>query len=182
MPTSPPERIRFDDLVLRRERIGDAALVAGAVEANLDHLRPWMPWAMPDAATTPAQRERLAKVEQWWEANSDYSYVLLDATEANLLGIFGLHRRIGPGAIELGYWLTREAVGRGRGTAAAGALTAAVLELDDVSRVEIHCDEANERSQLIARRLGYQLDRVEDDEIEAPGEVGRSMIWVLRHH
>ncbi len=182
MQTCPPERIGLDDIVLRRERLGDEVLVADAVKANLDHLRPWMPWAVPVAATVSAQRERLAKVEQWWEASSDFSYLLLDAAELDLLGIFGLHRRIGPGAIELGYWLTNAALGKGRATAAARALTAAVLELDDISRVEIHCDEANERSQLIPRRLGYQLDRVEDDEIEAPGEVGRSMIWVFHQH
>jgi hypothetical protein len=101
VPTRPPERIEFDGLVLRRERLGDEALVADSVLANLDHLRPWMPWAVPAAATVSAQRERLAKVEQWWEANSDYSYLLLDAAETSLLGIFGLHRRIGPEAIEL---------------------------------------------------------------------------------
>lgn len=180
VPTRPPERIELDGLVLRRERLGDEALVADSVLANLDHLRPWMPWAVPAAATASAQRERLAKVEQWWEANSDYSYLLLDAAETSLLGIFGLHRRIGPEAIELGYWLTRAAVGKGSATAAARALTAAALKTDDVSRVEVHCDQANERSQLIPQRLGYQLDLVEDDEIEAPGEVGRSMIWVFR--
>lgn len=176
----PPERIDLEDVVLRRERLGDEVLVADAVNANLDHLRPWMPWAQPAAATVSAQRARLAEAEQFWEANSDYTYLLLDAAEANLFGIFGLHRRIGPGAIELGYWLTREAVGQGRATEAARALTAAVLRLDDVSRVEIHCDEANRRSQLIPQRLGYHLDRVEMDNIEAPGEIGHSMIWVFR--
>ena len=176
---SLPERIELDGLVLRRERLGDEVVVADAVMANLEHLRPWMPWAVPAAATVSAQRARLVKVEQWWEADSDYSYLLLDAAETTLLGIFGLHRRIGPGAIELGYWLTRAALGQGRATAAAHALTAAVLETAEVTHVEIHCDQANERSQRIPQRLGYQLDRVEDDEIEAPGEVGRSMIWVI---
>ena len=179
MSTHPPERIEIADLVLRRERLGDEALVAEAVRANLEHLRPWMPWVSPQAATDDAQRARLTQAEQCWEAGSDHTYLLLDRGETALLGVFALHRRIGPEAIEMGYWLAHDAVGQGRATAAAEALTGAALCLRDVHRVEIHCDEANVRSQKIPQRLGYALDRVEDDEVTAPAEVGRSMIWVF---
>ena len=178
MSKVPSERIEVADTVLRRERVGDEALISSAVVANLDHLRPWMPWATPDNATVSAQRERLEKVEQAWYDAQDHSFLLLDAAESALLGVFGMHRRIGPDAIEIGYWLSRHAVGNGYATRATHALTAAALDLDDVSRVEIHCDEANLRSQNIPQRLGYRLDRIEPDEITAPGEVGRSMIWV----
>ena len=173
-----PERLELPGLVLRRQRLGEEEQIAKAVEANLAHLRPWMPWAVPEAATVQAQRERLVTVERGWDNDTDYAFTLLDAAEASLLGVFGLHRRIGPDGIELGYWLDHLSTGRGFATAAARALTQAALELDDVSRVEIHCDEANERSRLVPQRLGYRLDRVEADEIEAPGEIGHSMIWV----
>jgi RimJ/RimL family protein N-acetyltransferase len=179
---APPVRIDIDGLVLRRERRGDEVVVAQAVAANLEHLRPWMPWAVPEAATVQAQRERVINVEQWWDEGSLYNFLLLDEPEQSLLGVFGLHRRIGPGGLELGYWLDRRATGHGYATAAAQALTDAALRLDDVSRVEIHCDEANERSQRVPNRLGYRLDRIEADTIEAPAEVGRSMIWVYPPH
>lgn len=167
------------ETLLRRERLGDEDMIAAAVHDNLQHLRPWMPWATPKAATVVAQRERLASAERGWEAGSDYTYTLLNDSETKLLGVFGLHRRIGPRAIELGYWLAHDAVGHGYATAAAEALTRAAVSIPDVTRVEIHCDEANVRSQEIPRRLGYRLDRVEEDEIEAPAEVGRSMIWIF---
>jgi RimJ/RimL family protein N-acetyltransferase len=86
-------------------------------------------------------------------------------------------RDAGAGALELGYWLRSDYSGRGIATACAAALTSAALALPGVSRVEIHCDEANVRSASLARRLGYQLVRIEDDEIAAPGETGRNMIW-----
>lgn len=178
MTTHPPERIQLNRLVLRRERRGDEDLIAGAVQENLDRLRQWMPWATAEAATSSAQRERLITVEKAWDAGSDFSFLLLDATETELFGIFGLHGRIGPNAIELGYWLSRAAEGHGNASAAAGALTDVALELAAVSRVEIRCDEANIRSQRVPQRLGYRLDRIEADEITAPGEIGQSMIWV----
>lgn len=178
MSSRPPERIDVGHCVLRRERVGDEALISPAVEANLEHLRPWMPWATPEGAVESVQRERLKQVEQSWDDAQDHSYLLLDASESRLLGIFGMHRRIGPGAIEIGYWLSQDAVGNGYATRATRALTDAALALDGVSRVEIHCDEANLRSQKVPQRLGYRLDRIEPDEIEAPGEVGRSMFWI----
>ena len=178
MSTRPPERIDLGDALLRRERAGDESLIAARVAANLDHLRPWMPWATPENATVAAQRERLEKVEQTWDDAQDHSFLLLDAAETTLLGIFGMHRRIGPNAIEIGYWLSHDTVGKGYATRAAEALTRVALALDDVSRVEIHCDEANVRSAKVPERVGYRLDRIEPDEIEAPGEIGRSMIWV----
>lgn len=90
----------------------------------------------------------------------------------------GLHRRIDPGAIERGYWLRTDRTGRGIITACARSLTHAALELRGVDRLEIRCDEANVRSAAVPRRLGHRLARVEDDAVTAPGEVGRSMIWV----
>ena len=79
--------------------------------------------------------------------------------------------------MEIGYWTWRRYPAR-LGTAAARALTPVALALPGVTRVEIHCDEANHASAGVPRKLGYQLDRVEAHEREAPGEQGRRMIWV----
>jgi RimJ/RimL family protein N-acetyltransferase len=173
----PPERIDVAGLVLRQPTFADAELIAATVRANLGHLAPWMPWAKPEAATVPATRERLTLVASWAAAGDEYSYLVLGEGE-RLLGIIGLHRRVGPGGIEIGYWLASDAVGHGYMTTAATALTAAALALPDVDRVEIHCDVANIRSQQIPQRLGYRLDRLVPHEIEAPAETGQRMIWI----
>jgi RimJ/RimL family protein N-acetyltransferase len=175
---TPPERLDLAGLVLRRERCGDAELVAATVEANLERLRPWMPWASPEAATVQTQRERLVRLERSWDDGTDFTCLLFDDIELSLLGVFGLHGRVEPGGIELGYWLASAAVGKGHATAAARALTHAALERDNIERVEIHCDEANLRSRRVPERLGYRLDRVKDDGIQAPAETGWGMVWV----
>ena len=175
----PPERIVGERVVLRRNRVEDGEAIARAVGASLEHLEPWMPWATPEAATAEAQRGRIVDGTRGWDEGTDFVYVVLTADERTLLGTVGLHRRIGPGGIEIGYWIHVDHAGRGYGTATVRALTEVALALPDVGRVEIHCDEANAPSQAIPRRLGYRLDRIEVDGISAPGEVGRSMIWVL---
>lgn len=176
----PAERIELRGLILQRETVADAERVATAVADNLSHLTPWMAWAVPEASAVSFQRERLTSAMKRWQDGTDYGYLLWARDSDELLGMCGLHRRIGPGGIELGYWLTVAAVGHGHITSAAQALTIAGLALPGVDRVEIHCDEANVRSQAVPRRLGYRLDRIEADDIAAPAETGWSMIWIFR--
>jgi RimJ/RimL family protein N-acetyltransferase len=174
----PPERLEGDGVVLRRPTAADEGRVAEAIAASLEHLRPWMAWA-DDRAITPERRaEHLARIDEGWATGSEFGYLILDPSEAAVLGATGLHSRIGPRAVEVGYWVHVDHGGRGVATAAARLATEAALALPDVDRVEIHCDEANVRSAAVPRRLGYRLDRIEEDDVTAPAETGRSMVWV----
>lgn len=146
--------------------------------ASLDYLRPWMPWATPDAAARPTQLVRVAEADQMWEAGTSHIYSVLTADHGTLVGEIGLHRRVDEGSVEIGYWIAESHAGRGFGTLAAGAITSVALALPGVGQVEIHCDEANGASAAIPRKLGYRLDRIETRMPEAPGETGRLMIWV----
>jgi hypothetical protein len=55
-------------------------------------------------------------------------------------------------------------------------LTGIALRLPGVDHVEIHCDQANAASAAVARKLGYRLDRIQDDEQDAPAKSGKRMI------
>ncbi len=174
--TALPDRIELPavGVVLRRYAPTDIDALFAAVEENRDHLRPHMPWA------DESRHELVAFVTDaiaQWDRGRDCNYAIVD-DEGRYLGGCGVHDRIGPAAREIGYWLVAGATGRGIVTAAARALTAAALAIDGVSRVEIHCDEANVRSAAVPRRLGYRLDRIEVDHVSAPGDLGRSMVWV----
>lgn len=177
MLSLPSERLHVGERILRRSLVDDAQLIADTVAASLDHLSPWMPWATPEMATVDIQKARLIQGTALWLEGNSFEYLLVD-TDDTLLGIFGLHRRIGPGALELGYWLRPDAVGRGYATAAAGVLTLEALRTPGVEHVEIRCDQANVRSQAVPQRLGYRLDRVEADGVEAPAESGQGMVWI----
>jgi RimJ/RimL family protein N-acetyltransferase len=178
MSSSPPETLNLPRGVLVRLRESHGDLMSEAVLASLEHLRPWMPWASAEAGSPAAQRERCQAVQESWASGSDYNYALLTDEAGPVIGGFGLHRRIDPGGIEIGYWMHVDHVGQGYATAAADALTRAGLELDDVTRVEIHTDQANVRSAAIPQRLGYRLDRVFEREPEAPAECGRIQVWI----
>ena len=176
--SAPAERLLVDGAELARLRQSDGDDVAAAVRVGLIHLRPWMPWATEAAADPVAQRARGREAELHWDQGSDYSYVLRHSENGAILGMFGLHRRVGPTALEIGYWLHPDYLGRGYATRSVGVLTEVALSLGDVDRIEIHTDEANKASAAIPRRLGYRLDRIEPKTPQASGETDRKQIWV----
>lgn len=163
---------------LRRQRVGHAKELARTISESLDHLWPFMPWANPENATVTAQHRRIVEVERAWERGASYDYTLFSVDgDYTVLGGASLMGRLGPHVLEIGYWLSRPAMGRGVMTVAAGALTEAGLHLVGVERTEIHTDLANAGSQAIPRRLGYDLVRIEHRRPEAPAETGQLMIW-----
>jgi RimJ/RimL family protein N-acetyltransferase len=176
--------IEAGPITLRRWRRDDVEAMESAIAQSRQHLMPWQGWAATaDRASLAAYVERS---ERDWEAMTDFGYGLFEPAAAtaparargSVVGGAGLHARLGPGALEIGYWVHVDRINRGYATAAATALTAAAFTLPEVERVEVHCDEANVRSAAVPRKLGYRLDRIEPDEIQAPAERGRSMIWV----
>jgi RimJ/RimL family protein N-acetyltransferase len=174
----PPERIDLPGYVLRRMTVEDAPAVSTAATESLEHLRPWMPWATAEGVSLQAQRERMAGRAWWWMPDSDYGYgIFLD--DGRLVGAVGLHRRVGPGALEIGYWVHVDHVRRGIATASARAATDAGFTLRGVHRLEIHCDAANIASAAVPARLGYRLASSQNHPPEAPGEEGRRLIWVI---
>jgi RimJ/RimL family protein N-acetyltransferase len=180
IPDAPPERVEAGSVVVRRVRPSDAGAIAAAVGTSLDYLRPWMPWATPEAAERASQLARVAEADHNWESGIGYVYSVLTADNGTLVGEIALHRRPAEGSIELGYWIAASQAGQGYGTSAGKALTSVALALPGVDRVEIHCDAANVASAAIARKLGYRLERIEERHPETPGETGRLMIWVRK--
>jgi RimJ/RimL family protein N-acetyltransferase len=164
-------------VVLRRLTGDDAEAVSAAATESLDHLAPWMPWATPEGTSVEAQRQRLLGPASSWTTGSDYEYGIF-LPDGLLVGGCGLHRRIGPSALEIGYWVHVDHTRVGIATATAGALTATGYALRGIERMEIHCDEANVASAAVPPKLGYRLTGRLDHEPEAPGEVGTRLIWV----
>jgi RimJ/RimL family protein N-acetyltransferase len=173
-----PERLTLDDgVVIRRYVEDDIAEQVDVVNADLDHLAPWMPWAQ-EPATLEGQLAWFRDTDKQWDEGTGFGFGIY-AVDGSLVGGVGFHVRNGPGALEIGYWLARAAEGKGLMTRVAAALTAAAASVEGVTRVEIHCDAANVRSAAIPERLGYSLVRIEEREIVAPAESGRHLIYAI---
>jgi RimJ/RimL family protein N-acetyltransferase len=185
LTSRPADGLVADGLELRRLTEDDRDRVIAAVNASLDELRPWMPWAQQPA--TPASIGSFIQIAQvTWMAGTEFQFAMVDPEESEeseetgaLIGCCGLHARAGPGVLEIGYWVRTDRTGRGVATRAAATLTRAALDMEEVHRVEIRCDATNQRSAAVPARLGYRLDRTEHRPPTAPGETDQHMIWAL---
>lgn len=99
--------------------------------------------------------------------------------DGRLAGGCGLHRRIGPGGLELGYWVHRDFVHRGVATSAVRRLVELAFADPAIDRAEIHHDAANGASAGVARAAGFRHVEDRADERSAPAESGVERIWRL---
>jgi ribosomal-protein-serine acetyltransferase len=139
-PPAPVE-IRTQRVLLRPWRTEDAPDLLPVLEANRDHLGPWIPARVATPAPVP---------------------VLADG---KLLGEVALFPRAAAGRVpfaeadrvELGYWLRSDETGQGIVTEAARAALNLASHIPRFSRAEIRCDARNGPSGIIPVRLGFTL-------------------------
>jgi ribosomal-protein-serine acetyltransferase len=174
-----PERIEIGGLLLRRWQVSDAEALHEAVVENADHLKPWMAWMADEPQAMEQRRAMIARWEKDWIDGGD---VLLGVfVDGRVAGSCGLHRRQGPGVLEIGYWIHQSFVRRGLATTVAVLLTDAALTVPDITRVEIHHDKANTASAGVPRGLGYRLIGEHRDGPAAPSEMGIECVWRIEH-
>jgi RimJ/RimL family protein N-acetyltransferase len=163
-------------VTLRRWREGDVVALHQVVQESLDHLRPWMAW-VADGYPMAAAAEFVAATADDWARGAAFNYAVF--VSGRLAGAAGLMARIGPGGLELGYWLHPAHTGQGAATRAASLLCEEAFRTG-ADRVEIVTDVANFRSAAIPRRLGFkQITRREPQEPVTPGEDGLDVVWRL---
>ncbi len=176
----PAYRAVTNRLVIRCWSPSDAPLLSAAVESSIDHLRPWMPWALQEPVSLDARVARLRSFRGAFDLGTDFVYGIFDRDEGEVVGGTGLHTRLGPGAREIGYWIAKRHVRRGFATEAAAALTRVAFLVDGVDRVEIHCDPRNTASAAVPRRLGYVHEATLMRRIQgSDGVLHDSMIWTM---
>lgn len=183
MSQTPPEVPRFHvpmyvaagPLTLSRLTAADGPDLYEAAAASLAHLRPWMPWAQDFSRATIEEFVDRTGVRDHGPV-SDAPYVVRDGT-GTLVGVCGLHARLRPDALEIGYWVAAAHVRRGVTSLAAAALTAAALDVAGVAHVEIHHDRANHASAGVPAKLGYELVAKERSEAATPAASGEHWHW-----
>jgi RimJ/RimL family protein N-acetyltransferase len=164
------------NVALERWRRDDLERLFALISANLDHLRPWMTFAANHGRDSVARY--LADSETGWERGERFEYAVRHGSDG-MVGSAGLMGRIGPGGLEIGYWIDARHTRRGIATLVAAGLAEAGLALDTVDRIEIHHDVANLASAEVPARLGFRSMGEFPVVPKAPAEVGRDVRWRL---
>ncbi|MEX0272145.1 GNAT family N-acetyltransferase [Leptolyngbyaceae cyanobacterium UHCC 1019] len=177
---SPAYRIHTGRLVLRCWNPGDASLLSTAIAQSLEHLKVWLLWARKEPKDLQQRVGWLRQSRGEFDLGQNFNYGIFNLDETQVLGAIGLHTDSYDDALEIGYWIGAHHINHGLATEAAAALTKVAFEVNQVTRVEIHCAPTNLASAAVPRKLGFTHEvtlrqREEDHE----GCKRDSMVWSL---
>lgn len=172
----PPEILTTPLVSLHRCALDDVAGLDAAISASRPELARFMAWATDDHGEAET-RGYLERSIQEWEDGQAFNYVLV-APDDVVIGSSGLMTRMGPGILEIGYWIHSAYAGRGIATAAAGALADAGGRLEGITTLAIKHDVGNPASGRVAEKLGFARAREERRELTAAKEdSGVDLVW-----
>lgn len=144
------------ELQLRTLRVEDAQELFQLVEANRQHLREWLPWL--DANTTSEHSRQFIQSALRQEAGN-LGFVCAIIFQGRMAGIIGYHPICWSNkSLELGYWLGRDAVGRGIMTRCCRVLVDHAFSVLGLNRVAVPVAVDNVRSRAIPERLGFRQE------------------------
>lgn len=153
--TTPPYRIETERLVIRCYEPADAPLLKESVDASIDHLRPFMPWARFEPQTVEEKVGLIRTFRGWFDADENYIYGVFARDESKQVGGTGLHQRGGPGSLEIGYWVRADAIRQGIATEVTAVLTRVGIELCGAQRIDLQIEPGNDASLGVANKLGF---------------------------
>ncbi len=144
-----------DHITMRTLEQNDAAALSAAVDANRDHLGAFLPW-VPNSRTVA---DSLAFIEETQQRIRDGKQlaagIWLDGKLAGHIGLEfsgeGRHERG-----EIGYWLSRDATGRGIMTRGVKVLMDAAMTDERLTQFLIRARTDNRPSRAVAGRLGFR--------------------------
>jgi RimJ/RimL family protein N-acetyltransferase len=157
---APPDPPLCDDLVMLRPWT-PADIPAIAAACGDDEIATWLD-QIPQPYTEDDARFYVAASRQGWRAGSELSFAITDAATGDVLGSIGVRRLGGldEGTAEIGYWVKREARGRGVATAALRLASRWALSEAGIERLQLRADAENAPSQRVAERAGFVREGV----------------------
>lgn len=135
-----------------------AQALFAAVDANREHIGTFMPWVGNMLAIEHA-RYYLKSCEQLYAEQKEVSFVIIqDETVIGRIGIHYINEQNKCGAI--GYWLVKDAVGKGIITRSCSALIRYGFKELGLHRIEIKAAVANKRSWSIPEKLRFKKEGI----------------------
>ncbi len=155
---SPPYLLRTPRLLLRCLQPEDAARRKEAVDSSGEHLDGFFRVTPEGRMSLEAHASHIRRLRGGFDLDQDRGYGVFDPETGRMLGEVCLLKRAGLGALEIGYWLRKDATGQGVATEMASAMVKTAFEFDKVKRLDLMCKPENERSAAVARRLGFTFE------------------------
>ncbi|GHO49457.1 GNAT family N-acetyltransferase [Ktedonospora formicarum] len=151
--------IRVDDEIeLRLSEMRYAEEYLNLIERNIEHLRPWMPWAAYEQTYEGIQAYLRGSMQRFIDNMGLPTNLWYRGQLAGAIGFPRMNwdKRMA----EIGYWLDKDLQGRGIITRATSTLITYAFEEYRFNKVEIHAATGNRPSRAVAERLGFTQEGI----------------------
>jgi ribosomal-protein-serine acetyltransferase len=147
------------NIVLKQLELTDTPDIFNTIDTQREHLGPWLPFV----ETTKQLSDTHAFVESVVNSPKDrmeYTFTIrVNGRMAGLIGFKATDRA--NKKTEIGYWLSRDFLGRGIMSRSVSTLCDFAFRELDMNRIQIKCALANTPSRNIPQRLGFKLEGIE---------------------
>jgi ribosomal-protein-serine acetyltransferase len=139
---------------------GDAAELWLAVDSSRTYLEKWLPW-VPFNSDPAANQRFVDACAADWDAGRAVRFSIRERASRTFVGIVGLevcvhlHR-----SCELGYWLRKDATGRGLMTEASRAVIEFAFRQMGAHRIKVAAATDNHPSLSVIARLGFRFEGI----------------------
>lgn len=142
-------------ITLRLLEVQHALQLFRCIQANRQYLQRWLAWVC-ETQTVEDCWQFIMFAQRQAEVDAEFHFGVW--REDQLVGVLGVHTidSLTKDA-EIGYWLKVGEQGKGIMSMAIVRLLRYLFVEQGLNRIEIRCAESNVRSQLVAKRLGFQL-------------------------
>jgi [ribosomal protein S5]-alanine N-acetyltransferase len=144
------------ELLLRPWRLDDVPRVTEICQDP--EISRWtrVPWPYEERHA----REWIEQTVRDWDEQREASFAVTERATGELIGAIGLNLREDLFALQasIGYWVAREARGRGVAGGALRLVSQWALEQLGLPRLQLVTDPANVASQRVAERVGFRRE------------------------
>ncbi len=157
---NPPSEISYKDsnysVFLRPIEERDAEVIHAAVTLSFENFRPFMDWAHRDLSIEK-QVERIRKSKENYAKGIEFDFSVFNKE----IGEFLMSATLGPSrtpnkkALSIGYWTSVKHCNKGLATLITKILTVVAFDYMGCNRVEIGCNQANQKSIRIVEKCGF---------------------------
>jgi RimJ/RimL family protein N-acetyltransferase len=156
VPISPPDPPLGDaSVVLREWTDSDAPAIATA--CSEDEIVRWN--QVPVPYTERDARSYVASTRRGWREGTMASFAIVDRETDEPVGSISV-TWLEAGVGEVGYWVSREARGRGIAARAVRLVARWAIEKCGLERLQLRADVLNEPSQRVAEKAGFTREGI----------------------
>ncbi len=147
-----------NEIILRSWEVDDAAALFRAVDKSRQHLGPWLNWV----SQTTKPEHSLQFIKQSIQAIENQESLALGIFyDGIVVGGLGMHDwNHAVKKAQIGYWIMKEYEGRGIVVRSLQQFVRFLFEKTAIQKIEIHFSPANQRSAMVAERLGSKMEGI----------------------